>query len=155
MSFGSKIALTFGAIAMAGVAFASGHGGPSPISARKAHMRLYEFNVSVLGSMATGRTEYNAELAAFMAQDLAKLTTFNQRGYWPQGSDNENAEGTRALPALWENFPDVFEKAQALGAAAAAMEAAAGEGLPALQAAMGPLGSACNDCHRSYRARAN
>ena len=79
----------------------------------------------------------------------------NQMAMWPGGSDNANDPNTRALPAIWENFPDVGAKAGALVEAATAMEAAAGEGLDALRGAMGPLGGACAACHESYRAPAN
>jgi len=61
-------------------------------------------------------------------------------------------DGTRALPALWENFPDLMTKGKALADAAAGMADAAGTDLASLQAAMGPLGGACSACHKAYRA---
>jgi len=71
---------------------------------------------------------------------------------WPAGSDADSAEGTRALPDIWSNFPDVAAKGAMMREAADAMAAAAGTDLASLQAAMGPLGAACGGCHKPYRA---
>lgn len=152
------IALTTGAIMAVSSAFAAGHIDPAvagAIKARQAHMQLYAHNLGTIGAMAQGQTPYDAEAASAAASNLAALSKLSQATYWPQGSDNASAEGTIALPALWENFPDVFAKATALVEAATAMEAAAGTDLASLQAAIGPLGGACSACHRSYRERQN
>lgn len=155
-------ALLLAAAAAAGLAFstaaqADGHADPAvlgAIAARQHHMELYQFNLVILGSMAQGRTEYNADMASAAASNLVALTQLNQMAYWPPGSDNAALpEDTRAQPGLWENFPDVIEKSMATVAAAEAMAEAAGTDLAALQAAMGALGGACTDCHRAYRAR--
>jgi cytochrome c556 len=70
---------------------------------------------------------------------------------WPQGTDNEADPNSRALPAIWTNFPDVAAKGKALADAAVAMQAAAGKDLDSLRAAMGPLGASCGACHKVYR----
>ena len=145
---GVAAALTFGsAVAQ--------QGGNPAVNARKAVMQLYAFNLTTLGGMAQGKIDYDAAAASGAASNLAALTQMNQMAMWPGGSDNSNDPNTRALPALWENFPDVGAKAGALAEAAAAMESAAGEGLDALRGAMGPLGGACAACHESYRAPMN
>jgi len=74
---------------------------------------------------------------------------------WPQGSDNatEGNATNRALPKIWESFPDVIEKADALKQASAAMAAVAGNGLGELQGAMGDVGASCKGCHDDYRAK--
>lgn len=122
------------------------------IKARKAHMQLYGHHLGVLGAMAKGEAEYNAELASAAAGDLAKLTSMMQATYWPPGSDNSAFENTRLLPTAWDNMQDIIKHAQSLGAASAALEGAAGGGLDALRGAMGPVGKACGDCHKLSRA---
>lgn len=121
------------------------------IKARKAHMQLYGHHLGILGAMAKGETEYNAELAASVAGDLAKLTSMGQASYWVPGSDNASAEKTRLLPAAAQNGADVGAKAQDLAKAAAAMAETAGDSLEALQASMGPVGGSCGACHKAYR----
>ena len=153
-----RIAIFGAGLAVAATtAFAGGHTGPldAAIGARKAQMSLYGFNLGILGAMAQGKAEYDADAAMAAANNLAALTTMDQSALWPQGSDNSAKDNTRALPAIWENFPDVFAKAGATAEAAAAMQAAAGDGLEALQASMGPLGGACSACHKAYRAPNN
>lgn len=150
-----KIAMIGAGLAVAATtAFAGGHAGPldAAIGARQAQMQLYAFNLGILGGMAQGKADYDAAAATAAANNLAALTKLDQSVMWPQGSDNAANENSRALPAMWENFPDVMAKGGALAAAADAMAAEAGNGLEALQANMGALGGACGACHKPYRA---
>ncbi len=125
---------------------------PSPaIKARQAQMQLYAFNLGTLGAMAQEKAPYDAEVASVAAKNLAALAHLDGSLLWPAGTDADSVEGTRALPDIWANFPDVAAKAQALQEAADVMADAAGTDLAALQAAMGPLGGACGACHKAYR----
>ena len=71
---------------------------------------------------------------------------------WVEGSDNISIDGTRALPAIWDNFDDFASKWGAYVTAANAMQAAAGTGLDAIGPALGALGGTCGACHDVYRA---
>ena len=75
----------------------------------------------------------------------------NQGPHWPAGSDSMSIEGTRALPAIWDNLPDVLDKWAALGTAAGQLQAVAGTGQEAIGPALGPVGGACKACHDDYR----
>ncbi len=130
-------------------AFADGHIDKA-IGARQAQMKLYSFNLGPLGGMAKGEIEYDAAVASAAANNLVTLTQIDQSAMWPMGSDN-SYEGSKALPAMWENFPDVMEKGKALSEAAIAMQAVAGTDLASLRGAMGDLGGACGACHELYR----
>ena len=121
------------------------------VKARQSLMQLYAYNLGTLGAMAQEKAPYDAEAAQAAAGNLATLTTLNVGSMWPAGTDASSIEGTRALPALWENMDDVGARGAALREAAAAMAAAAGTDLASLQAAMGPLGGACGGCHETYR----
>ena len=125
------------------------------IKARQGLMQLYAHNLGLLGGMAKGAVPYDAATAGSAASSLAMLTQIDTSRMWVQGSDEMSADGTRALPDLWDNPGEVAKKAMALSEAAAAMEIAAGTSLEALQGAMGPLGGACGACHKAYRAPAN
>lgn len=146
--------LGFAATALsASVLFAASHEEENPaVKARKAVMTLYAFNLGTLGAMAQEKMPYDANAAAMAAKNLAALSHLDTSTMWPADTDNFSIDGTRALPDIWANFPDVAAKAQALQAAADAMAAAAGTDLASLQGAMGPLGGACGDCHKAYRA---
>ena len=125
------------------------------VKARIALMQLYAFNLSTLGAMAKGDVAYDAEAASRAAGTLVTLSQVDQSAMWPAGSDSASDPASRALPAIWENFPDVSAKGAAFGEAAVAMQAAAGQDLEALQAAMGTLGGTCSACHKAYRAPKN
>lgn len=125
----------------------------SAVKARQSQMTLYSFNLGLLGGMAKGDIEYDADAATGAARNLAALAQLDQSRLWPKGSDNAalGADVTAALPAIWEAGSTVGEKSMALATAAIAMEQAAGGGLDSLRGAMGPLGKTCGSCHETYR----
>ena len=124
------------------------------IKARQAMFQLYSFNIGILSGMAKEKIDYNADIAQEAAENLQAAANLGQSQFWPQGSDNEtdgNAR-TRALPAIWATFPAITEKADALKTATAALVPVAGNGLEALQGAIGDVGASCKGCHDDYRA---
>ena len=141
----STAALVFGTIA-----FADGHSEEDPaVTARKAHMQLYQHNIAILGGMAQERIPYDADLASIAASNLAAVAALDETTYWVEGT----AEGTKALPAIWDNMDDFMMKQDGMTQAAAAMAEVAGTDLASLQGAIRDLGGACSACHREYRER--
>ena len=123
------------------------------VKARQSQMTLYAFNIGLLGGMAKGDIEYDADAATAAARNLASLSQLDQSRLWPQGSDNValGADKTEALQAIWQAGSTAGEKGMALATAAVAMEQAAGGGLDALRGAIGAVGKSCGACHESYR----
>ena len=125
------------------------------IKARRGLMDNLAFNLGTLGGMAKGAIPYDAAAAKAAADNIATLAAINMAAYWPKDSDDMSAEGTHALPAIWDKHDDFLAHVATLNEAAGGMKAAAGTDLAALQAAMGPLGGACGGCHKLYRAPLN
>jgi cytochrome c556 len=142
--------LTLAASLFAGATFAD-QATDGAIKARQAQMQLYAFNLGALGAMAKGTVEYDAAAASASAANLLALSKMSQSGMWPQGSDIGSYPDSAALPEIWSMYPDIAEKGKAFGAAAEAMNAAAGTDLASLQGAMRELGGACGACHKVYR----
>jgi cytochrome c556 len=127
----------------------------SAIKGRQAMFQTYNFNVGILSAMAKEKMPYDAELASQSAANLDAAANFSQSAMWPEGSDNEspgNAKN-RALPAIWSSFPAIMEKSDALKAASKTLAMEAGNGLAALQGAMGDVGASCKGCHDDFRAK--
>lgn len=152
--------LALGGVLTAGVlatsAIGDGHADKAvlaAVKARQAQMTLYSFNLGLLGGMAKGNIDYDADAASAAARNLAALSQLDQSRLWPQGSDNAalGVETTEALPAIWEAGSTAGEKGMALATAAIAMEQAAGGGLESLQGAMNAVGKSCGGCHETYR----
>lgn len=124
------------------------------IKARQAVMQLYGYNLGILSAMAKGKMDYDAELASESANNLLAVNSLGQSTLWPQGSDNANPENAenRALPAIWETYPEIAEKGKALNEAVVALAAEAGNGLDALKSAVGDVGGGCKGCHDDFRA---
>ncbi len=141
------------AAAVSSAAFAASHSAelPPAVKARKAHMQLYAHNIGILSGMARGNTEYDAEAAVAAASNIADLSHIDETSYWVAGTDSETVEGSRALPALFENLADVQVKIDALHTASMALTETAGNGLEALQAGIGAVGGACGACHKAYQ----
>lgn len=124
------------------------------IKGRQAMFQTYSFNMGILGAMAKEKVEYNAELASEAAANLQAAANFGQSAMWPPGSDSEtegNAKN-RALSVIWETFPAIVEKSDALKSSTAVLAEQAGQGLAALQGAIGDVGASCKGCHDDYRA---
>lgn len=121
------------------------------VMARHAHMDLFAFNLATLGGMAQGKIPYDATAATAAAGNIAALAHMDWTAYWVPGSEAGTIEGSRALPAIWTSMDDFNAKHMALADAADGVAAAAGTGLDALKASLGPLGGACGDCHKAYR----
>ncbi|MGQ7844519.1 c-type cytochrome [Granulosicoccus sp. 3-233] len=124
------------------------------IKARQSLMQLYGYHVGILSAMAKEKMEYDAELATEAADNLLAVSRMGQSTLWPQGSDNSNPDNAenRALPVIWETYPEIAEKGKALNDALVALSAEAGNGLDALQDSMGDVGGSCKGCHDDYRA---
>jgi len=121
------------------------------VNARKAYMGLLAYNIGVLGGMAQGRMDYDAAAASTAASNIHALSMVDTSRMWADGTDNQSMEGTRALPAIWENAADFDARIAAMASGAEAMVAAAGTDLASLQGAIGGLGGACGACHQSFR----
>ena len=138
----------------ASAAFAQEESTPEQVAVelRQAHMKNFARNLSVLGGMAQGNAEYDAAQAQSAADNLHHFSMIDWDYYWPPGTSSEEIEGTRALPAIWENMEDFQATYAALQEATTALQGAAGTDLASLQGAMGGVGQACGACHENYRA---
>ena len=124
---------------------------PPAVEARQGQFQLMALNIGVLGNMARGNTDYDAGAAQTAADNLVTLSRIDQSFHWPEGTDNFALDGTRALPAIWDNLPDVVSKWNDFGAAAVELQAVAANGQGAIGPALGPVGGTCKACHDDYR----
>jgi len=142
MNLISKL-IAFGLILAAGVAAAQDATNPAVI-ARKDLMKSNGMSVKILGDMAGGKAAFDAVAAAAAAAQLAA----NAADVAAKFEVNEVDPASKASPDVWTNWDDFMAKADALGAAAKAMDTSTVEGV---QAGLAGVGGACKDCHTSYR----
>ncbi|WP_292293779.1 cytochrome c [Marivita sp.] len=122
------------------------------LKARQGQFRIMAINLGILGGMAQGKIDYDAEAAQAAADSLVGVSMIQQPPMWPEGSDNMSIDGTRAQPTIWEDKVDFLSKWEDLGTAAAGIQTAASGGVEALGPAMGQIGGACKACHDTHRA---
>ena len=118
---------------------------------REAHMTLYAANLGPMGAMAKGEMEFDGELAAALAGNIASLARLTEYNYWVEGSDSESLEDSRALPAAFNNLDDIKSDMAELAQKADALQAAAGQGKEAFVPAFQEVGKTCGGCHEEYR----
>jgi cytochrome c556 len=145
-------------IAMVWVSNPSSAGEDDPllnaIYARQSIMSLRDWNVEPLFAMAKGDIEYDAELAAALANNLKAELSMNNDRMWPQGTDNDSDDyfdETAALPENWSNYPAAVEAGQVYVEAINALADQAGNGLDALRSTIGDVGDGCQGCHDDFR----
>ena len=122
------------------------------LKARQGQFRILAINLGILGGMAQGKTEYNAEEAQAAADTLVAVSMIQQPPMWPQGSDDMSIVGPRAQASIWEQNEDFLAKWSDLGTAVQAMQASASDGQEALGPLLGQVGGACKACHDNHRA---
>ncbi|MCL3883649.1 cytochrome c [Marivita sp. GX14005] len=122
------------------------------LKARQGQFRIMAINLGILGGMAKGEIEYNADLAQAAADTLVAVSTISQAPMWPEGSDNMSIDGTRAQPTIWEKNDDFLGKWADLHPAALELQQAAGSGREALGPMMAKVGGTCKACHDEHRA---
>lgn len=127
------------------------HDVPDAVKARQGQFRILAINLGILGDMARGNSDYDAEAAQTAADSIASIAGVHQPPLWPEGTDSMSIDGTRALPGIWDNFDDVMSKWSNLGDAATQLQSVAANGQEALGPAVGQVGSACKACHDTYR----
>lgn len=122
------------------------------IKARQGEMQLKSFNAGPLFGMAKGKVEYNAELAAMLANNLLLQTQLDMGRAWAKGTDNVAYEGkTAALPEAWSTYPEIADKGKAYVKAVTELAPVAGNGLAALKSKISALGKGCKGCHDDFR----
>lgn len=148
-----KIMLAGMGLAIAGGASAANI--EKAIEGRQGLMQVYAFYVSVVGDMAKGNSEYNAEAAKNAADNLLAAASMKNGPMWPADSGNDNlelGEMTNALPEIWSTYPEIGQKGANLIEALEEFQQVAGTGLDGLRTGLGPVGKACKGCHEDFRA---
>lgn len=124
------------------------------VEGRHGYYQVISASIGGLAAMAKGEVDYDAKAATAYATNLSLLAQIDPTPLYPEGTDKASLPGqTRALAKIWENPSDVQAKHEDFRTAAAALAAAAGEGLAELRGAIGPVGQTCKACHSDYRAR--
>ncbi len=124
------------------------------IKARRGVMQLYSHYAGPMFGMAKGDVEYDAELAASLAENLNAVAGLTGARMWPPESDNKARKGkTRAKPEIWAADSKAGDASQTMKDAVLALSLVAGDGLDALKGSIGDVGKSCKGCHDDYRAK--
>ena len=144
MKFATKT-LILGLVMVGGIALAQSKATDPDVNARQTLMQGNGGAAGALGGMAKGEKEFDAAAAEVAKQTLIANAADIAAKFTNNASDPEN----RAKPDVWTNWEDFAAKADALGKAAAALDASSLDGV---KAGLGAIGGACKDCHTAYKA---
>lgn len=114
------------------------------VKARMMLMGQIKDATAILGGMAKGKIAHDAAQAAMARAALIAHSGEIAAAFEAADSDPKS----EALPAIWNNWQDFRQKADAMTAAAEAM----GTGSPTdIGTGMAALGRSCGGCHKLYR----
>ncbi|MEX3315540.1 cytochrome c [Sulfitobacter sp. PS-8MA] len=150
----SITAIGLGAVMIATAGFAASHSekaANAAVKARQAQMQLIAYHTGILGGMAKGETEYDAEMAKVAASNLHAAAGLDPASLWLEGTEEGAVEGSRAKPEIWSDMDGFGKALENLRTTSAEMIDTAGTDLDALRAGMNGLGKACGACHDDYR----
>ena len=124
------------------------------IATRQGYMKLVLWEAGPLFGMAKGEVPYDAEAAKAHAAKLKTISEYPAGGLFVAGTSKSDRPGkTRALAKIWEDMAGFGKAFTDWQAAVAALGDEAGNGQPALAAAVGEMGKTCGGCHKPYRAK--
>lgn len=145
------VALLAAAVSFASMSRADERVAVSPeglVAARQGGMAMSVFTLARLGAAANGEDPLTG-----VVMPATGLARFAQALPTLFSSDTQGAEGSRAMPAVWENPADFADRVAAYQAATADLEAAArSDNREAFTAALANTKAACKACHDTYRA---
>ena len=152
MRIASRLCLMIIGLALAAPGFAAKDPNLKLLKARQGEMQLRSFNVGPLFGMAKGKMEYNAELAATLANNLKTQLELDMGRAWKKGTGNDAYPGkTTALPKIWTTYPEIADYGKKYAKAINELAADAGNGVDSLKAKMGAVGKSCKGCHDEFR----
>ncbi len=137
--------LILGLVMVGGIALAQSKATDPDVHARQTLMDGNGGAMGVLGGMAKGEKEFDAAAAEAAKQTLITNAAGIAAAFKNNATDPEN----HAKPEIWTNWDDFVKDADALGAAAAALDASSLDGI---KAGLGAIGGTCKECHTEYKA---
>ena len=121
------------------------------LKVRQSVFTLLGNNIGVVGGMARGQVDYDAEKATAAVDNIHFLSRMI-----PDAMAHDTREfelTTNALPEVWEDMDSFVEKAQNLTNAAANAQTLIAEGAEEsdIRKALGGIGQACGSCHDDFK----
>lgn len=139
------------ALAFASVAIAQSSEHREAAEARLNMMELQAYNLAIIGNMARGRTEFDAEAASAAANRLADLAAADWLAYFPAGTSADDIDTSRVEPIVWDKWDDFIGKKDDLVAVTQRLAGAEMTDVAPLRESLVELTEACGACHRDYR----
>lgn len=121
------------------------------IKYRQAAFTMIAGNVSEMGEMVKGKTDWSDVIFAKRANQLSQLSLMPLDAFYVEGSDKGK---TNALPKVWTNFPDFEARLAQFQEDTAALASISDSGdKTAIRKAFGKAVKNCKACHSDYKAK--
>jgi len=140
--------------ALVGSAIAGSHGGgeaqKDAAEYRQSTFTMVKHHFGIMGAMAKGKIDFDAETFARNAEAVAALSQLAPTGFEVEGLSDD----TSAKAAIWKEKADFSEKMTAFQDAAMNLAKVAQEGDEGKsKAAFGAVAKTCKGCHTDYRTK--
>lgn len=116
---------------------------------RQGVMNVYRFNVSSMGDMVKGKTEFDAEIFTRNARDLAASTGLDLLAGFPEDSLNDESDATDAIWLDWETFQEKYKALQEQSSRLAEVVVKGDEA--AMKKQFAATAKTCKGCHDDFK----
>jgi cytochrome c556 len=124
-------------------------GADKAVEYRQAVMNVYAWNVTSMGDMVKGKTDFDAAAFAQYAKDLAAAAQLELMSAFPEDSITDESD---AREEIWLDLAKFQEKHEALRDESAKLaEVAAGGDEAAMKEQFGATSKTCKGCHDDFK----
>jgi len=116
---------------------------------RQGVMNVYAYNVTSMGEMVKGKTEFDASAFARHAKDLAAAAGLDVLAGFPEDSLNDDSDASESIWLDWDKFQEKHKALQEQSAKLA--EVAAGGDEAAMKEQFAQTGKTCKGCHDDFK----
>lgn len=116
---------------------------------RQGVMNVYAYNVTSMGEMVKGKTEFDAAAFARHAKDLAAAAGLDVLAGFPEDSLNDDSDASESIWLDWDKFQEKHKALQEQSAKLAEVAAAGDEA--AMKEQFAQTGKTCKGCHDDFK----
>lgn len=116
---------------------------------RQGVMNVYAYNVTSMGDMVKGKTEFDAAAFARHAKDLSAASGLDVLAGFPEDSLNDESDASDTIWLDWDRFGEKHKALQEQSAKLA--EVAAGGDEAAMKEQFGATAKTCKGCHDDFK----
>jgi cytochrome c556 len=112
-------------------------------------MNVFSYNLTAMGDMVKGKTEFDTASFARLSKDLAAAAGLDLVAGFPPNSTTDESDASATVWLDWDKFKDKYRALQEQSGRLA--EIAAGGNEAAMKEQFGKTAATCKGCHKEFK----